>query len=210
MIKLTLAEGKTCTVSLLPRATPKDLAPLLQKLRANEEVSEAQVFPRGTLLVDGRLDLCKQSLGPDGTQAIARALRENTFVKSLLLGADQMGPEGAFAIAGLLGENHSLRTIFLGCNHIGPEGAKAIAQSLLTNDRVHGLWIKRNEIGVEGARALSEMLLQNKTLQTLDLVSNDLGLEGIQLLCDALCTPSCAPLEALYLCGNWGWRVLVS
>jgi NAD(P)-dependent dehydrogenase (short-subunit alcohol dehydrogenase family)/Ran GTPase-activating protein (RanGAP) involved in mRNA processing and transport len=195
-------QDKTCTVSILPRATPEELAPLLEKLRTNEAVLDSQVFPRGTLLGDGRLDLCKQSLGPDGTKAIAGALRENTFVKSLLLGADQMGPEGAFAIAGLLGENQSLRTIFLGCNHIGPEGAKAIAQSLVDNDRVQGLWIKRNEIGDDGAIAVAQMLASNRTLQTLDLVSNEIGIVGIRALCEALKQRQCAPIQALYLCGN--------
>ena len=39
-----------------------EIAPLVEHLRANRAVDETVVFPRGTLLTDGRLDLCKQSL----------------------------------------------------------------------------------------------------------------------------------------------------
>jgi hypothetical protein len=88
------------------------LLPLLEKLEANEPVTEVTTFPRGTLLPDGRLDLCKQSLGAEGTEAVARALAKNRFVKSLLLGADGLGDEGAASVARLAAENESIETLF--------------------------------------------------------------------------------------------------
>jgi hypothetical protein len=71
-----------------------ELAPLLQHLEANKVVEKPEVFPRGALLPDGRLDLCKQSVGPEGCALLTRALRHNLQVKSLLLGTDAIGDTG--------------------------------------------------------------------------------------------------------------------
>lgn len=193
--------GRTCQVKTLPLATPEELAPLCAALRENRPLTEAVTFPRGTLLPDGRLDLCKQSLGPSGMRQVAEALRGNSQVKSLLLGADQLGPEGALAVAELLEGGAGLRTVFLGCNAIGPAGTAALCAALRENRTVQGLWLKRNELGPEGAAHLAALLQSRGGLHTLDLVTNRLGVEGIAVLVDALCAAR-GPLETLYVCGN--------
>jgi len=43
---------------------PLELEPLLRAVQSGHGPSEARTFPRGALLPDGRLDLCKQQLGP--------------------------------------------------------------------------------------------------------------------------------------------------
>ena len=54
-----------CPIAGLPKTSPDDLAaiaPLVARLQDGAPVTEAQQFPRGTLLPDGRLDRTR----PDG------------------------------------------------------------------------------------------------------------------------------------------------
>ena len=55
-------------------ACPDDeVTPLVDFLRRNVNVAATTPFPRGTLTDDGRLDLCKQNLGPAGCERVATA-----------------------------------------------------------------------------------------------------------------------------------------
>ncbi|MFJ9521162.1 hypothetical protein ACIRPK_23300 [Kitasatospora sp. NPDC101801] len=55
-------------------STGPDLTPLLAWLRAGRPTTERIDFPTGTALPDGRLDLCKQDLGPDGAALVTESL----------------------------------------------------------------------------------------------------------------------------------------
>ncbi|NUP49074.1 MAG: ribonuclease inhibitor, partial [Catenulispora sp.] len=57
-----------------PSRPAAELAPVLAWLRRGEAVRARTDFPAGTALPDGRLDLCKQDLGPLGAAAVADAL----------------------------------------------------------------------------------------------------------------------------------------
>lgn len=194
--------GQSCVVpDLLPR-DPKLLEPLMEVLRQNEAVDEQQRFPRGSLLPDGRLDLCKQNIGPEGAQLIAESLQGNTQVTSLMLGADQIGNDGAKAIAHLVRDHKSIETLYLGCNKIDHEGARALIDSIEANKTIKGFWIKRNPIGYEGARALAAILRDGRhALETLDLVQTGIGLDGFKDIAAALCQNS-HTLKRLYFGGN--------
>jgi hypothetical protein len=180
---------------------PAELVPLLEHLAAGRGCSEPVTFPRGTLLPDGRLDLCKQEIGPEGAVAVATALRGNTHVRHLLLGADGLGDVGARAIADLSRAHLEMRTLFLGCNYISAAGAVSLADALHNHPHIRGLWLKRNPIGLEGARAVADLVAVNPTLRTLDLVNTNLGGEGVRVVVDAVLNGR-APVERLYLCGN--------
>lgn len=178
-----------------------ELAPLLAHLSGNRSVDGSRRFPRGTLLDDGRLDLCKQSLGTDNCLQVAHALQRNTRVRSLMLGTNAIGDAGAAAVAGLLCSNERLEVLYLGCNNIGPHGADLLARSLAKDEHVTGLWLKRNPLGPQGVRSIADMLRTNQRLRVLDLVNTDLRDDGVQVLVDALCTDN-RHLGALYLSGN--------
>jgi Ran GTPase-activating protein (RanGAP) involved in mRNA processing and transport len=175
-----------------------ELVPLLHRLSLNEPVDETTAFPRGTLLADGRLDLCKQQIGPAGAAAVASALRSNAHVKAILLGADGIGDEGAAAVAGLLAANSAVSTVYLGCNGIGPAGVAALAAAIDRGSPVTGLWLKRNPIGDDGAFLLARLLERNNTLRTLDLVNTQIGLRE---LCNALAGQN-RTVRRVYLGGN--------
>jgi len=180
---------------------PAEIEPLVAYLKTGLPVTEPTPFPRGTVLEDGRLDLCKQDLGPAGCHMVTEALATNTTITSLLLGTDGIGDEGAADVARLIERNATLEIVYLGCNKIGKEGVKVLAETLTQNRSVQGLWLKRNPVGPAGAKALAAMLRQNCTLRTLDLVNTYPGHDGLAALIDVLLHDN-RTVERLYLGGN--------
>ena len=158
-------------------------------------------FGRGTALSDGRLDLCKQSIGPLGVKALLGALEGRGEIQDLLLGTDGIGDEGAAALAEFVDRQDSLRTIYLGCNGIGPEGVEALVGAVGRSSRARGLWLKRNPLGVEGARHVAGMLAGGRhRLEALDLVNTGLGDEGVCEVVEALGADDA--IKHLFLGGN--------
>jgi Ran GTPase-activating protein (RanGAP) involved in mRNA processing and transport len=190
-----------------PAPTPDDagtdrpLIPLLDRLADPEPVPAALTFPLGTLQPDGRLDLCKQGLGPQGVRAVLPGVFASPHARHLLLGTNGLGNDGAAAVAGLLTEGHHVQTLYLGCNHIDAEGVRPLAAKVAADTTVRALWLKRNPIGDEGARAVAEALAANTTLRTLDLTNTGLTADGLRVLVDALLSRP-VPVERLYLGGN--------
>jgi len=179
----------------------EEIEPLLDYLKKDELPAQPQAFPRGTVTDDGRLDLCKQSLGAEGCSFVVEALWHNRTIKSLLLGTDGIGNAGAEKVAQLVTHNKNLETIYLGCNLIENEGVEKLAQALVTNTSVKGLWLKRNPIGEEGARHIAFVLKTNRHLRTLDLVNTQIGTAGLKAVCETLAADN-QTLERLYLGGN--------
>jgi hypothetical protein len=191
-------------------ADPEDFAPLLARLAAhpNERGTEAteahgsaEVFPRGTIQPDGRLDLCKQGVGPVMTARLAQAAARSDAVRHLLLGTNNLGAQGAAAVAEALAPGHHLRTLYLGCNRIDADGVAPLARRLAQDTTVRALWLKRNPIGDEGVARICEALLANTTLRTLDLVNVGLSIEGLRLLAATLLRRT-AKLDRIFLGGN--------
>src|SRR3569833_1003898 len=178
-----------------------DLEPLLAHLEADRAVDELTSFPVGTVMPDGRLDLCKQNLGPAGCRRVTRALLGNSTIKSVMLGTDGIGDSGAVDVAGLIEQSSSVETIYLGCNVIGTEGAKRLAGALKHNNTVRGLWLKRNPIGDDGVHANAEMLRVNRTIRVVDLVNTNTSMTSYAELIDVLIHRN-RTVEHLYLGGN--------
>ncbi|WP_013320229.1 hypothetical protein [Gloeothece verrucosa] len=179
----------------------EEIVPLIEYLQGNIPVTEPVRFPRGTMMPDGRLDLCKQGIGVTGCQQITDVLRANTTVISLLLGTDGIGDVGASAVAKLIQHNSHLEVVYLGCNQITKKGAAQLAAALSLNTSVTGLWLKRNPIGRIGAEYLAEMLSINKSIRTLDLVNTHLEETGLNRILDVLIDKN-RTVERLYLGGN--------
>jgi diketogulonate reductase-like aldo/keto reductase len=179
----------------------EELEPLLTWLRSATELPKHQLaFPRGTICPDGRLDLCKQALGPAHCRTIAEAIPTNGVVKHLLLGMDGLGDDGAAAIAELVASRDPLETVFLGCNAIRSSGIAQLADAVGVSQRVRNLWLKRNPIGVTGAEDLARALRLNSKLRTLDLTNTMLGNDGLAVLSSAITDH--ASLECVYLGAN--------
>ena len=179
----------------------EEVSPLIEHLKRNVAVGEPTEFPRGIILPDGRLDLCKQNLGPEGCRRVTQALQNNQQVRSVLLGTDGIGDAGAASLSELLITNSSIEIVYLGCNGITADGAESLAAALSQNTNVHGLWLKRNPIGDRGVEAIARLLRRNHAIRVLDLVNTGIGLRGIQSLCHVLKYEKCS-IERLYLGGN--------
>ena len=195
-----------CPLVKIPEFAPcpeAELESVCEALETNSTTTkeEGEAYRRGTLLPEGRLDLCKQSIGPRGAGRIRSALRENDVVTSLLLGTDGLGDEGCAEIAPLVSQ---LETLYLGCNRITGKGVEAIVSALETNPghKLRHLWLKRNPLGNRGAISLAEHLRSDKCqLITLDLVNTGLEDEGFTALLEALIDQN-RSLRSLYLGGN--------
>lgn len=157
-------------------------------------------FPRGTLLPDGRLDLCKQSLGAEGGRRISTALRSNTRVRSLLLGTNALGDEGVASVARMAQDHPAIETLYLGCNRIRAAGTASLCEAVETNPRIRSLWLKRNPLGDDGVALLAEMLSRTSALQVLDLVNCGMTDRGLRTLLDGVARNR--SLTHLYLGAN--------
>ncbi|MFI8823791.1 gala protein [Streptomyces sp. NPDC053431] len=191
----------------LPLADPARLTPLLDRLADERSVTGDETFPLGTLRADGRVDLCKQGLGPGGAARLVPAALASPHAAHLLLGTNSLGDEGVRTLAEALagarraGTGHGVRTLYLGCNRIGPAGVTTLAEALADDTTVRALWLKRNPVGETGARTLAGLLRRNTTLRSLDLVNSGIRAAGVRALLDALLDRD-APLERLFLGGN--------
>ncbi|MFD0140981.1 MULTISPECIES: leucine-rich repeat domain-containing protein [unclassified Streptomyces] len=191
---------------VLPRSIA-DLGPLIAWLRGGGAAERRLDFPAGTAMPDGRLDLCKQALGPEGAALIAEALGETAGparVRHLLLGTDGLGDEGAADVAEKT-VGAGVETLYLGCNGITAGGACRIADSLRASEHVvSGVWLKRNPLGTQGGRAAADLVAAASGLRTLDLVQTGLDPAGLAVLAEALLAAAASGrrIERLFAGGN--------
>jgi Ran GTPase-activating protein (RanGAP) involved in mRNA processing and transport len=183
-------------------ADPAEFDALLDRLAVpGAAASVVEVFPRGTMQPDGRLDLCKQGLGPVMAARLAGAAVDSAVVRHLLLGTNGLGAAGARAVADALRPGHRIETLYLGCNLIDPDGVAPLAERLAGDHSVRALWLKRNPLGDGGVARLCRALAGNDTLRTLDLVNVGLSVDGLGALATTLARRP-ARLERLFLGGN--------
>lgn len=198
---------------LNPRAEPVDISsreqlePLYNYLQNKSQTNlfEDIVFTKGTLCKDGRLDLCKQVIGPTGIKDLIKSLQidsESTtpMVKHLLLGNNICGNELGNAIGEFIKSGKSaLTTWYIAGNDLDETGIEPICDALKNDNKVKQLWLKRNPLRLNGVKHIVDMLHYNKHLQILDLTNTGLMDEGATYLIENLENTS---IEYLYLSSN--------
>lgn len=185
-----------------PRAAV-ELGDLIRWLESGDPAARRLDFTAGTAMPDGRLDLCKQALGPNGAARVTEALRPRQ-VRHLLLGTNGLGDLGADAVSERA-SSAELETLYLGCNGITAAGACRLADNLLASPQVlSGLWVKRNPIGPAGAEAVTGIVSRLERLRTLDLVQTGIDAEAAGVLVPTLLAASHRGqgVERLYVSGN--------
>ena len=184
---------------------PEEFNPLFEYLSSNSSPQIDTVFIRGAIFPDGRMDLCKQVVGPTSIKQLCKTVARSTIVRHFLLGNNvvlqEHEEEGADAFAMLMRNNDiPIETWYLAGNCIGPVAIEIMAKALSTNTQCKALWLKRNPVGPLGATYLNSMLKVNTNLVLLDLHNCALGDEGINNL---LANPEeLKALKHLYLDAN--------
>jgi Ran GTPase-activating protein (RanGAP) involved in mRNA processing and transport len=197
-----------------PRAEPVDIsAPeLLEPLYLylhNEKIDkidkDADVqFIRGTVCADGRLDLCKQVIGPIGINGLMESLSFDSLlpepkVKHLLLGNNICGNELGHSVGKFIESGKSaLTTWYIAGNNMDVDGITPVCKALETDKQVKQLWLKRNPIRALGIPQIINMLKVNTYLEVLDLTNTGLMDEGGILILSNLNQT----LKYLYLASN--------
>ncbi len=185
-------------------APAEELTPFFDHMRLGTPAPYACTeFMRGAYYDDGRIDMCKQVVGPPFIGDLTRSVQGNANVRHFLIGNNIVGDGGARDIARLVANpatRAKLETLYLAGNCIGEAGAKDLADALCHDTRAKSLWLKRNPLGPAGVAHLARMLEQNQTMETLDLVNVAAGDEGVRVLFSALRRNT--SLRTLYLDAN--------
>lgn len=187
---------------LVEPCTMHELNPLLDFLSCNLPVTEQIAFPKGTITLDGRLDLCKQVVGPKGIGPLLNAMNKATSIKRLLLGNNIVSDSGAEEIAKEMIVS-KLDCWYIAGNQFTNKGIYHITEALKYNKYCTSLWLKRNPLGPLSMSHIVNMLKINKTLVVIDLVNCGILDEGLEILLGAFSgdTPN-KTLKVLWLDTN--------
>lgn len=205
-----------------------ELSPFFQHLAADGVMFDASnprkhlEFTRGAIYPDGRMDLCKQVVGPTWIGALMDALKTNTQVEHFLLGNNIIGLAGGEAIGKYLATPHSnkIKTWYLAGCELTALALKAIVDGFISaaDKDVVALWLKRNPPFAEGMPHIRRLLENNMSIKVLDLHNTAIGIKesaykdesnyfekhltenGIRELCEGLKVNE--TLERLYLGAN--------
>lgn len=183
----------------------EQMKPLYEWLEKNklEEVFDQEdlKFLRGTITTDGRLDLCKQVIGPQGIKPLLDSLSENKHINRLLLGNNVVGDEAGKQIAAFIKSGKSPLTIwYIAGNNLTVKGITPICEALLEDNQVNALWLKRNPLKAAGMVPIGKLIEFNKNIQVLDLLNCGLLDEGVKILFESLEKNN--TLKHLYLSAN--------
>ena len=151
----------------------------------SDGVNQQMQFAKGTITTDGRLDLCKQVVGPLGIGPVLNAMNKASSVKRLLLGNNIVGNSGAEAIGREM-KVSKLECWYIAGNEFTSEGIVHIASALKNNQYCTSLWLKRNPLGPLSMNPIADMLLVNQKIQVLDLVNCGILDSGLETLLEGL------------------------
>ncbi|KAL8872780.1 MAG: hypothetical protein Q9174_001644 [Haloplaca sp. 1 TL-2023] len=163
-------------------------------------------WEKGVLYEDGRMDLCKQVVGPRHIGTLMTSLESNTHVRHFLLGNNLIGPTGAENIASYMSRHpNQIDTWYLAGNCINSAALDTLVTAWTTSSSTQHIWLKRNPLGHRSAKLLFELITKTPNLVTLDLEQTELGDDGVEDLFTLLTEDECQdviPLKHIYLNAN--------
>jgi hypothetical protein len=166
-------------------------------LRSGIATLQPVEFPRGAIGADGRLDLCKQGLGAEGTKAVMADIA-GTPIRHVLLGTNAIGSIGLNAVATAIVGTSTIESVYLGCNGITAETLPILTEAVVASSSVQAVWLKRNPLGPASASHLATMISESQ-LCVLDLVATGLSDQSFAILAPAIAGSS---LRHLFVSGN--------
>lgn len=189
----------------------EELQPFFNYLSANnpplplhhDKNGEYISFKRGAYYTDGRIDLCKQVVGPPWIENLMKAIKNNSHVEHFLLGNNIIGPRGGQSIGEFLADQErkcQIKTWYLAGNDLDAKGIQPICENLKNDKVCQSLWLKRNPLSPQGIQWIGKMLETNSSIQVLDLVNTACFDEGVKYLFQSL--QQNLSLRFLYLDSN--------
>ena len=165
-------------------------------------------FQRGVFYADGRLDLCKQTVGPAHIERLMQSLRPNRHVAHFLLGNNIVGRPGADSIASFIRDRRAqpelpaVRTWYLAGSDFDGESMRRLVDEWQHESAVEAIWLKRNQLSLSGAQQVARLLSSPMCgrLRILDVDNTGLLDEGATTVFDAL--QQNQSVRHLYISGN--------
>jgi hypothetical protein len=165
---------------------------------------------RGTMISDGRVDLCKQAVGPVHIRKIVNSMRDNPYITKFESGNNVMGLPGCEVVSDLILDQKKkcrIDTWYLAGNNISAKGLELLIKAWThmqnhNEDFTKMIWLKRNPIGSLGGLLMGHLLqVPFCTLRTLDLHNTNLGDQGLSDLLHILKDQNTG-LSSLYVDAN--------
>ncbi len=132
-----------------------------------------------------KLDLSENNLGPKSISSLAKAIKFNFRLKTLILKNNKMsnlGCKSLFTNLNFKAEQTSLFLIDISNNDIGSDGVEALSEFLKKTKTLVNLDLAQNLIGTLGSYILKDGFILNKTIQILNFAFNGLCAEGLNNL----------------------------
>ncbi|XP_042346744.1 LOW QUALITY PROTEIN: nucleotide-binding oligomerization domain-containing protein 1 [Plectropomus leopardus] len=137
----------------------------------------ARAIQKSTSIYDVGVWNVGNSIGDEGAQAFAEALRHHPQLTNLSLSANGITSEGGKCLAEALKENSVLRIFWLVQNELTDDAAPHLAELVQANTGLLHLWLISNQFTVEGIRKFAEALTHNTKLQEICVKGNKLSEE---------------------------------
>jgi len=115
------------------------------------------------------LDLSFNDLGDEGMDCICQAIKDNTHLTQLTIGANGLSSSCGKSVEDLLVNNTTLTSLNLIDNRIGYDGTVHIASALKSNSTLRELNLNKNCLGFDGFCALADGMKFNHGVRTLQL-----------------------------------------
>ena len=130
------------------------LKPLLNALSSNNTIK--------------KLNLSKNYLTNNNTEAIGKMLENNTAIDELYLKWNQInGTGGSTIFKGLIAGNSKIKVLDMSWNSFGlysSSFSKTFAEFIISNDSLLHLDLSHNKLGKEDSKIISDALAQNHSL----------------------------------------------
>lgn len=181
--------------------------------RRSEGEKDIQCEVRAAREQGDSLEVHAHRLGAKGADALARELRGDQKIRSLVLSDTDLGPDGAAPVAEVLRYNECITELTLQLNGLGDRGACTIAHAFTEGSTciLRKLALEEEGIGEVGTRAIAAALSPRGArgpalalLIKLSLRGNPVGTTGASILAKALqvnCTLESLDLSSCRLTG---------
>ncbi|EGD76964.1 serine/threonine protein kinase [Salpingoeca rosetta] len=128
---------------------------------------------------------CK-AIDHEHLEELAKAIRKNTNLRSLVFNKCDIGGKGARILAKGFTPDHTIDSLNLGNNNIGTDGLRAIANALKLVTGPSKLLLFGNLLTAEAGSILGELIEANPGIKLLNVGQNLLGDEGLERLAGRL------------------------